>query len=179
MLYLCERGGDGNSQLKGKFFTLPIGIKKTLDGIVKKYADQSHHKDYHRLLNIFNSGKVEYDTLKKIKSFFDNFYGDEKTLDYQLNGGDDMRMWANMTLGSATNRIKDMKQAKKSVGMKNAFIKPHTKNRLTKNSTKVTAPKVNMNGSVIKNVANGDNIRYESKNHMKIILTNGQISLLE
>lgn len=177
MLYLFE-DGNGNSQLRGRDFVIPIGIKKQLQKTINNYKGNKDDKYFQHLTNITSSGKVDYGDMKKIKNFFDNFVGKPDAIEYQLNGGDAMKMWVNMTLGSATRQVRDIKQAKQSAGIKNAFIKPHNKNRLTKNATNVSVQKPNMNKDMTTNVMNGNSFRFENKKPKTVILSSNTLKTL-
>lgn len=159
MLYLFE---DGNSELKNKKFVLPDGIRKSLLKTLSNFKGSKTSVGYKRLNNVLNMDGIEYNEMKRIKNFFDNFNGKEDSIEYQLNGGKPMQTWVNNTLLTATNAVKDFKTAKKEAGMSNAFIKPHTKNRLTKNATKVTTVKPNFNKDVTTNVFNDEMFKFEN-----------------
>lgn len=159
MLYLFE---DGNSELKGRKFPLPIGIRKHLTQILNNFNGNKNSVGYKRLNNLLSMDGIEYNEMKRIKNFFDNFNGKEDSIEFQLNGGKAMQTWVNNTLSTTTNAIKDFKNAKKEAGMSNAFIKPHTKNRLTKNAMKVTTVKPNFGKDTISNVFNGEIFKFES-----------------
>ena len=90
-------------------------------------------------------------------------------MEYTLNGGDDMKLWVNMTLSNATQRIKNDKYAKKAAGISNAFIKPHEKDRQNSNPTKVSVAKPNTSGSMTKNVQDDNAFKMEGKEKRKII----------
>lgn len=124
MLYLFE---DGNSELKGRKFPLPIGIRKHLTQILNNFNGNKNSVGYKRLNNLLSMDGIEYNEMKRIKNFFDNFNGKEDSIEFQLNGGKAMQTWVNNTLSTATNAIKGFKNAKKEAGMDNSFIKPHTK----------------------------------------------------
>lgn len=169
MLFLFE-DGNGNSELRGKDFIVPDGMMKTLRTILNSHQGNHNVKYYQHLENIVNNGKIPYSDMKKIKHFFDTFQGKKDSEEYILNGGDAMRMWVNMTLGSAVQRIKDYKTAKKDAGIKNAFIKPHEKDRMNKNPTKSTVAKPNMDKDMTTNVMNNQSFKFESKEKKKIII---------
>lgn len=159
MLYLFE---DGNSELKGRKFPLPDGIKKYLTQTLNNFNGSKNSIGFKRLNNLLSMNGVEYNEMKRIKNFFDNFNGKEDSIEFQLNGGKAMQTWVNNTLLTATNSIKDFKKTKKDIGMDNAFIKSHNKNRLTKNATKVTMVKPNFGKDPISNVFNGETFKFES-----------------
>lgn len=178
MIHLFENNSTGgNSKLKGKYFIIPYGVMKHLKSTLSSNKESSGKEYYEHLSNMISNGKIPYGDMKKIKSFFDNYQGDENSIEFILNGGNIMRNWVNMTLNSAVNNIKNIKYAEKEAGIENAFIKPHEKNRQTKNSTKVTYSEPNIDGNVTKNFANNKAYKY-SENKI-IIIKNSQLSILD
>lgn len=118
---------DGNKELKGRKFMLGKGIKKHLMQTLKDYNGDKTIDGYKRLNNILEMDGIDYNEMKRIKNFFDNYNGTNDNPTYILNGGDEMKNWVDNTLNSATTAIRDIKRDKKEMGIKNAFIKPHTK----------------------------------------------------
>ena len=153
---------DGNSELKGRFFPLGNGIRKHLEATLKNYTGDKSSEGYKRLNNILSmENGITYEEMKRIKNFFDNFQGNDQSPEYILNGGDEMKIWVNNTLNTATAAIKGFKQAKKDAGFSNAFIKPHEKDR--QNSPgKPTQAKIQTN-DVGRKIADNTSIRYEAK----------------
>lgn len=164
---------DGNSELKGRYFPLGIGIRKHLENVLKNYNGDKSSEGYKRLNNILAMPNgIEYNELKRIKNFFDNFEGNQQSPEYILNGGDEMRLWVDNTLNTATTAIKGFKQAKKDAGFNNAFIKPHEKDRQNKTS-KPTVSKIQTN-NVGRNIANNTAVQYEAKTR-NIYITETQL----
>lgn len=159
MLYLFE-DGNGNSQLRGRKFPLPDGIKGHIRKIVNDFQGDRNTAGFKRLENLIENPSVSYSEMKRIKNFFDNYQGEPTDLEYQLNGGQPMQTWVNLTLSNATGVIRDTKQAMKDAGIKNAFIKHHKKNRT---NTKPTTQKVNTNGDLSKNLRTNSTFKFESK----------------
>lgn len=164
---------DGNSELKGKFFPLGRGIRKHLENILRNYNGDKAVEGYKRLNNILSmENGITYEEMKRIKNFFDNFQGDTNSPEYILNGGQPMALWVTNTLNTATKGIKDFKQTKKDAGFKNAFIRPHEKDR--QNSPgKVTQAKIQTT-NVNRNIANNTSIKYESKTR-EVYITETQL----
>lgn len=172
MLYLFE---DGNSELKNKKFVLPDGIRRFLTQTLTNFKGNKNSVGYKRLNNLLKMNGIEYNEMKRIKNFFDNFNGKEDSIEFQLNGGKAMQTWVNNTLSTATNAVKNFKNAKKEAGITNSFIKPHTKNRLTKNATKVTMVKPNFDKSTISNVFNDETFKFENNCIKHVIVSENQI----
>ena len=70
---------------------------------------------------------IEYKQLKRIKNFFDNFKGNQKEPSFILNGGVEMKNWADNELRKMRDYTKLTKTNKMDAGMTNQFIKPHEK----------------------------------------------------
>lgn len=164
---------DGNSDLKGRYFPLGDGIRKYLTNLLNTYEGDKGIPGYKRLCNILEMPNgIEYNELKRIKSFFDNFEGDKKSNEYVLNGGDMMAMWVNNTLNTATKAIEGFKQAKKEAGFKNAYRKEHTKDRQNK-TTQPTISKFQTK-NLSKNIANNTAIQYVNETRT-VYLTERQL----
>lgn len=152
-----------NNILKNRRFKLPDGILKKLNRILNSYHGDKTIDGYKRLNNIIKMDSITYNELKRIKNFFDNFKGNINSYEYILNGGEEMKLWVNNTLRTATKAVKDYKQTQKDNGVANAFIKPHTKERqITKN--KPTQVKFQTN-NFSQNISNAKTLKYENRIH--------------
>lgn len=169
---------EGNKELQNRCFPLAKGVRKHLQQTLDSYNGDRTVDGYKRLNNILNMDTISYQEMKRIKNFFDNFQGSDKSAEFILNGGEPMKLWVNNTLYSATKAIEDFKQAKKDAGMKNAFIRSHEKDRQNRKN-KPTQSKIQTN-NIAKHLGNNDNIRYESmqKNAKTIVITEGQKRVL-
>ena len=158
---------DGNRELKGRKFPIGKGIRKHLTNILNNYNGDKSIEGYKRLNNILNmEDGIEYNEMKRIKNFFDNYNGTADNIVYILNGGDEMKNWVNNTLDSATSAIRDIKKDKKEMGMKNSFIKNHIKHRgLKPQQTEIKPIKIGESSN---------------KNHHRVIyITEEQFKLLK
>ena len=154
---------EENKELKNRIFPLSKGIKKHLQNTLTNYSGDKTIDGYKRLNNLLNTkGGISYSEMKRIKNFFDNYQGTDKSFEFILNGGEPMKMWVNNTLYSATKAIHDFKQAKKDAGMQNAFIKTHEKDRQSKKKNKPTQVKFQTNNTN-KNIKNNELLKFESK----------------
>lgn len=158
----------GNSELKGRYFPLGKNIRKHLERTLSSYDGDKTELGYKRLNNLLAMEPgVSYGELKRIKNFFDNYTGTDKSNEYILNGGDFMKLWVDNTLNTATNTVENWKETKKEAGIKNAYRKPHTKNRQTKpQKPKIAKVKT---ANVVKGIHNNTAVQYESKQKPKII----------
>lgn len=158
MLHLLT---EGNKELQHRRFPLGKGIRKHLQATLDNYTGDKTVDGYKRLNNLLAMDAVNYQEMKRIKNFFDNYAGTPKSAEYILNGGQEMQMWVNNTLGTATKNVHDYKQAKKDAGMENAFIRPHEKDRQTKKKNKPTVSKV-QTSDVGSSIFNNSSVQYES-----------------
>ena len=112
-----------NSKLMGKKFGLPPELQKFT-------GDQT----------------MSYSMMKKLKNFFD--YHDSSHPYYEKKGGDKMKEFIESTLNSQRGKVKKSAEIKSEFTPNNGFKKTHTKDRQTKNATKVGGvPKVHKSTS--------------------------------
>ena len=158
MLHILNE--DGNKELKHRKFPLGQEIKKHLQKIYDNFKGDKTNAGYKRLQNILSmENGIAYNEMKRLKNFFDNYPTTNKSIEYELCGGDLMRLWVENTLNRATKVIHDFKQAQKDAGISNAFIRSHEKDRQNKTS-KPTQVKVKSD-NVGQNIQNNDVLRYE------------------
>ena len=151
---------EGNSELNHRVFPIPDNVRKLLRQTLKNYDGDKTVDGYKRLNNLLSSDTISYHELKRIKNFFDNYNGTDESVEYILNGGTAMKNWVDNTLKLATKAVQDFKQAKKDAGIKNAFIKPHEKDRQNKKKNKPTQVKFNTDNAN-RNMLNNTPLRYE------------------
>lgn len=165
---------EENSDLAGKVFYIPNGIRSHLEKTLSDYnasgADRSID-GYDRINNLLSGKNITYEELKRIKNFFDNYAGTKDSQTYVLNGGDIMKGWVNTTLGRATTAVKDNKQALSDAGMENAFRKPHTVDRGLNGGLDVKTAKIDTN-DFSKKVADNTTVKFLEGRH--VILTEEQ-----
>lgn len=70
---------------------------------------------------------VNYQQLKRIKNFFDNYKGKPNEHPFILNGGHKMKVWVDNQLSQMRNSISTTKKNKMNVGMENQFNDTHEK----------------------------------------------------
>ena len=163
MIHFINEGG--NSELKHRVFPLSKGIKKHLMDTLRNYNGDKTIEGYKRLNNLLSmSNGISYNEMKRLKNFFDNYQGTDKSVEFLLNGGEPMKLWVNNTLYTATKAVHDFKQAKKDAGVSNAFIKSHEKNRQSKKNNKPTQVKFKTN-NVNKNISNNELLKFENVLH--------------
>ena len=152
---------EGNRELLNRKFVIPKGIRSYLTGILNSYTGDKSVEGYKRLNNILEMDSISYNEMKRIKNFFDNYKGTQYSSEYTLNGGEPMMNWVNNTLNTATSAIEGFKKAKKDAGMKNAYIRPHEKQRQIRKD-KPTIAKIQTK-NVSDKISNNDTVRFENK----------------
>lgn len=166
---------EENSELKNRCFPIPKEVRKILQSTLNNYNGDKTVDGYKRLNNILSMDNISYHEMKRIKNFFDNYNGTDKSAEFILNGGQPMKNWVNATLNQATKAVYDFKQAKKDAGADNAFIKPHEKDRQNHKKNKPTQTKFNVSN---KNMLDNSMITYESKKRI-ICITEKQSRMLK
>jgi len=167
-----------NNELKGRKFPIPDGVRRHLQKTLANYKGDKTVEGFKRLNNILSMKGIAYNEMKRIKNFFDNYRGTDKSADYILNGGEPMKNWVNNTLYTATKAIHDFKQAKKDAGIKNAFIKPHEKDRQNKRKNKPTQAKFDTKNASRK-MLDGNPLKYENINRKTIVISQKQKKMLK
>jgi hypothetical protein len=116
---MAERKNNkgGNSQLEDRYWNCP-------DYVINWNGKT---EGYERAKGILETKKIGYGQMKRIKNWFDSFEGDWEDEEFKLNGGSTMKNWVNNQLDTATNAIKNIKDAQKDTNPNNTFIKPHEK----------------------------------------------------
>ncbi len=166
---------EDNSELKNKVFPIPDGVRDLLQQTLNNYNGDKTIDGYKRLNNLLSMDGISYREMKRIKNFFDNYGGTDKSAEFILNGGEPMKNWVNATLNQATKAVHDFKQAKKDAGVSNAFIKSHEKDRQNHKKNKPTQVKFNVSN---KNMLDNTTLTYESKNKT-ICITERQAKTLK
>ena len=140
--------------LENKTFIVPSNILVNLKLLIRKYPNEN----IKRIQFIVNSkGSIRYEHIKRIKNFFDHYDGKETDLKFILNGGNEMKKWANNELKKNINISNRSKEAKSILGFENSFRGERNDFSITTEPEKLYTPKLN--------TKNGDiAMAYESKN---------------
>lgn len=118
-----------NSQLYGKKYRIPHQVKEY---ITKKLYTSSDKEGVKRAKNLVKNGYCTYQSLKRLKNFFDNYNGQSKD-QFELAGGELMRKFVEHTLRN------ERSATEKRTEIKNEFIP-----NVTDDSNKVHAGKYRM-----------------------------------
>lgn len=175
MIIFLNEGG--NSELRNRTFPIPKGVYSRLLDTLRGFKGDKTTDGYKRLNNLIKMKTVSYQEMKRLKNFFDHFDGKPESDEYILNGGGPMQMWVNNALSTATQAIRDFKQAKKDAGLSNAFIRPHDKDRQCRTS-KPSMSQIRTN-DVNRAVRDGEAVKYESRERKIIRLSNAQVRMLK
>lgn len=121
-----------NKDLYDREVEFPDNLRKHLKTNFLKIKDVPKNSEgYKRNLELQDQKFITYKQLKRIKNFFDNFKGNQKDVEFRLNGGFEMKNWVNDTLRKLRDGLKITKRNKMDTGMQNQFIKPHEKKDFT------------------------------------------------
>ena len=123
MIHFLTEGG--NSELKGRRWVIPDGVRSHLESVMsgnKKEELTSNHttkEAYDHLEYILGlDNGIPYNEMKRIKNWFDKNTNATKTKQYELYGGDTMKNWVNNALDTATKIVKSNKEADQRAGVK-------------------------------------------------------------
>lgn len=103
---------EENSDLRGRSFVLPDGLRQHLTNTFKNYKGDKNQKGYDRLKFILSSDAINYREMKRLKNFFETFNRRADDDEYILNGGEPMKIWVLNTLNSATASVNATKKLK-------------------------------------------------------------------
>jgi len=121
-----------NKDLYDREVEFPDNLRKHLKTNFLKIKNVPKNSEgYKRNLELQDQKFITYKQLKRIKNFFDNFKGNQKDVEFRLNGGFEMKNWVNDTLRKLRDGLKITKRNKMDTGMQNQFIKPHEKKDFT------------------------------------------------
>ena len=70
---------ESNKELKNRVFPLPDGVRKILQKTLEEYNGDKTIEGYKRLNNILDMNNISYNEMKRIKNFFDNYKGTDKS----------------------------------------------------------------------------------------------------
>ena len=118
-----------NSELYGRTFPVPEEIIKNIRGAITLYPNSDGIK---RAKFIINNKHLSYQSLKRIKNFFDNYNKDKDGIErYKLAGGNMMRDFIERTLSSNRDAINRSKKNKEEITVDlNLGLKPQKNPKL-------------------------------------------------
>ena len=118
-----------NSELYNKKYKIP---EKILNHIKKVLILNPNGIGIKRAKFLLNNKEITYQTLKRLKNFFDYFVSNGKNdIQYELAGGVLMKNFVESTLNSDRNAVKMSKNIKQDVMTKpNSELKPYKTPRL-------------------------------------------------
>lgn len=101
-----------NSELYNKIYKLPVEV---LNNIRVALTSTPQGNGVKRAKFLLKNGVVTYQTLKRLKNFFDYFNGDEQQ--YKLAGGDLMKSFVEKTLQSDRDGVQRSKEIKRDINI--------------------------------------------------------------
>lgn len=104
---------EANSQLYGKIYEIPESIINKIRVALNNYS--TNRNGVKRAKFLLNNKKCTYQTMKRLKNFFD--YPDRIPTqeEFHLAGGEDMMNWVNLTLQRERDAVRAGKQAKQTL----------------------------------------------------------------
>jgi hypothetical protein len=163
---------EDNQSLNGKYIKIPKELQNHLQKTLTSYGNFSENDGYKRLNSILNADynkktkeqtpadSISYGNLKRIKHDMEAI-PNQKSIEYQLNGGSEMYNWVNGTLKQQMNSVKSVNKVKKSNNISKSKLNP----------TKITDKGIKLPKT------NKCNIQLEQKTK-KIYITENQIKRL-
>jgi len=104
-----------NSELYDNKYHVPEKITKFLKAQIYNYPNSEGIK---RAKFLADNRFITYQTLKRLKNFFDNFNPEENTQEqYNLSGGRMMQFFVDQTLNSERDKVKRSTTAKRDTGI--------------------------------------------------------------
>lgn len=132
-----------NSVLYGKEYKVPGDVLKHINS---KLINHPNHEGIKRAKHILKNGTVTYQTLKRLKNFFDSGDWNDK-IQYELAGGDLMKNFVDSTLNTDRDSVNRSNNVKRNVkfNMKSDLktfksrpeLNEDNKNKLKKNAIAV------------------------------------------
>ena len=89
-----------NKNLYDKTFDIPKHLLDTLKEKFNAHKDNEDSQGYKRNKELRKEKKATYQSLKRIKNFFDKTEKKDNEVEYELNGGDEMKKFVEYTLNS-------------------------------------------------------------------------------
>jgi hypothetical protein len=104
-----------NSKLYGRLFEIPQDILKYINNMIIRYPDADGIK---RAKFLLNNKKITYQSLKRLKNFFDNFNTNTNPREqYDLAGGDLMKNFVDRTLTEKRDGVKTSRKVKSDMSI--------------------------------------------------------------
>lgn len=117
-----------NKEIYDKKVIFPDEMREHMRVCSSKVQEVDEDSEGHKRNQELQSQKtINYQQLKRIKNFFDNFKGRHTDAPFILNGGFEMKNWVNNELRRMREGIFMTKHNKSETGMQNQHIDPHSK----------------------------------------------------
>jgi hypothetical protein len=156
-----------NSSLENQSFKVSDELRSTLKKNLEKYG-KDNPKGSKRARKMITNPTVNYNEMKRMKTYFDNYDGDGSDVEYKLNGGDLGKDWVESTLNTARDTVDGIKRTRMDAGEENQFKKTHEKDKDNANPTGVGMVKIHK-GSDMRNIMNNTTVYEEIKQIKELI----------
>lgn len=119
-----------NSELYNKEFKVPDEILNKIKAILVSHPQGNGVK---RAKFIVNNGSITYQSMKRLKNYFDNYNSQkDDNIQYELSGGLEMKQFIDVTLTQNRDAIERSKKHKADIHANpNSELKPYRSPRLT------------------------------------------------
>ena len=106
-----------NSELYGNEYTIPDKILNSINTALIKYPNDEGIK---RAKYLLNNKRLSYSNLKRIKNFFDHYSPEiNSEVQFQLNGGVEMKNWIEGVLNSERKSVETSKEVRQDMSDNN------------------------------------------------------------
>jgi len=161
-----------NSELYGKTFQIPNDVLERIKKHLVSHPDVDGSK---RAKFLLKNGTITYQSLKRLKNFFDTFNPQQQNqVQYELAGGDKMKGFVESTLNAKRDAVTRSKQIKNDADLPNRLgVKAQKTPRLDEDTKK------DVDSVALGVVVDGDNrILLLKRNYVKDGWGNGQWALV-
>lgn len=127
-----------NSSLQNRYYTPSDKVLNKIESALSKVNIKNGSvKGFRKAKEILQNKRINYQQMKNLKTYFDNYEGDGFDDEYKLIGGDAMKKWVDETLTQNRDVVHDYKKSKMDAGEENQFIKTHEKDQDNANPTAI------------------------------------------
>ena len=116
-----------NSKLYNSLVMIPDSLLKHLNDSFNATEGDTNTEGWKRNQELRQQKQITYQTIKRVKNWFDTYSGNKEDAPFILNGGDRMKRWCDESLRVMRDGISDSKKLKSDSGMANQYIDTHYK----------------------------------------------------
>jgi hypothetical protein len=134
-----------NSKLYNSLVMIPDSLLKHLNDSFNATDGDTNTEGWKRNQELRQQKQITYQTIKRVKNWFDTYSGNKEDAPFILNGGDRMKRWCDESLRVMRDGISDSKKLKSDAGMANQYIDTHYKMGIS-NQNATTAQQLAVEG---------------------------------